>query len=68
MIARLNCTLEGGKGLVVGIANAHWIAYGCARPFGHWEPSWRSPISLIRPDPTSRRRPLKHPTSRPSTA
>ncbi len=33
MIARLNCTLEGGKGLVVGIANAHWIAYGCARAF-----------------------------------
>ncbi len=33
MIARLDSTLEGRKGLVVGIANAHSIAYGCARAF-----------------------------------
>ena len=33
MIARLDGTLEGRKGLVVGIANAHSIAYGCARAF-----------------------------------
>ena len=29
MISRLDSTLEGRKGLVVGIANAHSIAYGC---------------------------------------
>jgi len=33
MIAQLDRTLEGRKGLVVGIANAHSIAYGCARAF-----------------------------------
>jgi enoyl-[acyl-carrier protein] reductase I len=33
MIAQLDCTLESRKGLVVGIANAHSIAYGCARAF-----------------------------------
>ena len=33
MIARLDGTLEGRKGLVVGIANAHSIAYGCAGAF-----------------------------------
>ena len=48
MIARLDGTLEGRKGLVMGIANAHSIAYGCAGAFGHWEPSWRSPISSKR--------------------
>ena len=53
MIAQLDRTLEGRKGLVVGIANAHSIAYGCARPSGHWGPSWRSPISTTRPGPTS---------------
>ena len=30
MISRLDGTLEGRKGLVIGIANAHSIAYGCA--------------------------------------
>src|SRR5436305_5139294 len=33
MISRHDGTLEGRKGLVVGIANAHSIAYGCARAF-----------------------------------
>ena len=33
MISRLDGTLEGRKGLVVGIANAHSIAYGFARAF-----------------------------------
>jgi len=33
MIERLDRTLEGRKGLVVGIANDHSIAYGCARAF-----------------------------------
>lgn len=33
MIERLDRTLEGRKGVVLGIANAHSIAYGCARAF-----------------------------------
>jgi len=33
MIARFDRTLEGRKGLAVGIANAHSIAYGCALAF-----------------------------------
>ncbi len=33
MISRLDGTLEGRKGLVIGIANAHSIAYGCAGAF-----------------------------------
>src|SRR5271166_6306154 len=33
MIAQLDRPLEGRKGLVVGIANDHSIAYGCARAF-----------------------------------
>ena len=33
MIARFDRTLEGRKGLAVGISNAHSIAYGCARAF-----------------------------------
>ena len=33
MIAQLDCKLEGRKGLILGIANAHSIAYGCARAF-----------------------------------
>ncbi len=27
-------TLDGRKGLIVGIANEHSLAYGCARHFG----------------------------------
>jgi enoyl-[acyl-carrier-protein] reductase (NADH) len=30
MVARLDCTLGGRKGLVLGITNAHSIAYGGA--------------------------------------
>ncbi len=30
------CDLDGKKGLVVGIANQHSIAYGCARAFKAW--------------------------------
>ncbi len=33
MNERLDRTLDGRKGLVIGIANAHSIAYGCARAF-----------------------------------
>ena len=37
-------TLEGKKGLVIGIANDQSIAYGCAKAFKFLGPrTWRSP-------------------------
>jgi enoyl-[acyl-carrier protein] reductase I len=36
--------LEGKKGLIVGIANDHSIAWGCAKAFRAMGPSWRSSI------------------------
>ena len=46
-------TLEGKKGLVVGIANADSLAYGCAKVFRDWGPSWRSPIVARKQSLTS---------------
>ena len=35
--------LKGQKALVLGIANEHSIAYGCAAPSGNSAPTWQSP-------------------------
>ena len=45
--------LKDNKALVIGIANEHSIAYGCARRFASWAPTSRSPISTRKPVRTS---------------
>jgi len=39
-----NLSLQGKRGLVVGIANQHSIAWGCAKALRtNWARSWPSP-------------------------
>ena len=51
----LSPPLKGKKALVLGIANEHSIAYGCARAFRKLVPTWQSPTSTTRRSPTSSR-------------
>jgi enoyl-[acyl-carrier protein] reductase I len=48
-------TLEGKKGLVLGIANRHSIAYGCAKAFHALGAGLGSPTSTTKLGPSSSR-------------
>ena len=69
MIARSGRTLDGCKGLVIGIANGDSIAYGCARAFRavrvELAVTYRGDHALPHVEPLARE--LEAPSSSPAT-